>query len=143
MLTLRSTTGAELRNNWDFVEQGLKTVIRKTNSNFIPADIYASILSKGLFLYWIVDDEYTVGFTVISEAATSYNGTKSLYVDHVYIESKYMRNALIEDLDLAFEDLAVKCDCTSLEFNSPRMGWGRRLRRMGWTPHTVVYKRDL
>jgi|SaaInl3SG_22_DNA_1037383.scaffolds.fasta_scaffold88631_1 hypothetical protein len=143
MLTLRSTTGAELRNNWDFVEQGLKTIIRKTNSNFIAADIYASIIAKGLFLYWIVDDEYTVGFTVVSEAATSYNGTKSLYLDHTYIDPKYMRSGLIEDLDLAFEDLAVKCDCTSLEFNSPRMGWGRRLKRIGWMPYTVVYKRDL
>lgn len=142
MITLRSTTGAELRNNWDFVEHGLKTVIRKTQSRFIPADIYASVLAKGLFLYWIVDESYTVGFTVVSEAA-EYNGNKSLYLDHTYIDPKYMRNGLLEELDLAFEDLAVKCDCKSLEFNSPRMGWGRRLKRMGWTPYTVVYKRDL
>ena len=87
--------------------------------------------------------EYTVGFTVISEAATSYDGKKSLYLDHTYIDPKHMRPGMMEDLDLAFEDLALKCDCSSLEFNSPRMGWGRRLRRMGWIPYTVVYKRDL
>jgi len=143
MLTLRSTSGAELRNNWPWVEHGIQTIIRKTGSEFIAADIYAAIMLKNLFLYWIVEDAYTIGFTVVSEADTAYNGAKSLYLDHTYVDTKYMRDGLLEDLDLAFGDLAVKCDCTSLEFNSPRMGWGRRLKRMGWKPYTVVYKRDL
>jgi hypothetical protein len=143
MLTLRSASRAELRNNWPWVETGLSTIVKKTGSEFIAADIYAEIIMKRLFLYWIVDGEYTVGFTVVSEATTTYSGSKALYLDHTYVDPRYMRDGLLEDLDFAFEDLAVKCDCTSLEFNSPRMGWGRRLKRMGWKPYTVVYKRDL
>lgn len=143
MINVRPATLDEIRANWDFFEHGINTVIQKTSGGFIAADIYASISAKGLFLYWIIDEGETVGFTILSEAATSYDGKKALYLDHTYIDPKLTRSGMMEDLDVALEDLAVKCDCSRLEFNSPRMGWGRRLRRMGWEPLTVVYKRDL
>lgn len=143
MISLYPAEIVEVRKNWEFVEKGISTIIAKTGTGFIPADIYAQILSRQLFLYWLVDGTDTIGFTVLSEAVTSYEGTKALYLDHTYIDPKYMRSSILEDFDAALEDLAKQLGCARLEFNSSRIGWGRRLRRIGWQPYTVVYKRDL
>ena len=48
MLILRSTSGAELRNNWGWVEKGLQTIIRKTGSDFIAADVYSQLMYETL-----------------------------------------------------------------------------------------------
>ena len=143
MVSLYSADLHDVRTNWSFVEEGLNKVIEKTGSEFIPADIYTLISNKNLFLYWIVDGTDTIGFTIVSEVVTSYEGKKSLYLDHTYIDSKFMKRNTIEEFDVAVEELAKSIHCNRLEFNSSRIGWGRRIRRMGWTPTTVVYKRDL
>jgi GNAT superfamily N-acetyltransferase len=129
--------------NWDFVEDGLTKVIGKTGAGFIPADVYTLISNKNLFLYWLIDGTDTIGFTILSEVVTNYEGTKALYLDHTYVDPKFMKRNTMEEFDAALEDLAKKIGCARLEFNSSRIGWGRRIRRMGWEPVTVVYKRDL
>jgi hypothetical protein len=143
MISLYSADLDDVRMNWDFVEDGLSKVIAKTGAGFIPADIYALISSKNLFLYWLLDGPDTIGFTILSEVVTNYEGKKALYLDHTYVDPKFMKRSTMEEFDAALEDLAEKVGCARLEFNSSRIGWGRRLRRMGWEPVTVVYKRDL
>lgn len=143
MISLYSADIDDVRTNWSFVEEGINAIINKTGSGFIAADIYASILSRQLFLYWLADGSDTIGFTVLSTAATGYDGSKALYLDHTYIDPKFMRAGVIEELDAAVEDIAREIGCARLEFNSSRIGWGKRLRRIGWQPYTVVYKRDL
>ena len=144
MVSLYSADLADVRINWDFVETGLKTIIGKNASDFIPADIYAAIANKELFLYWLISGTDTIGFGVFSVGDTSYSKSKALYIDHGYVDPKYKmgwRDSV--ELDAALEDLAKAIGCARLEFNSPRMGWGRRLRKLGWQPLTVTYKRDL
>lgn len=143
MISLYSADLDDVRMNWDFVEDGLKKIIGKTGAGFIPADIYTLISNKNLFLYWLVDGTDTIGFTVLSEVVTNYEGKKALYLDHTYVDPKFMKRSTMEEFDAALEDLARKVGCARLEFNSSRIGWGRRIRRMGWEPVTVVYKRDL
>jgi hypothetical protein len=143
MLIIRAAEPQQLRNNWGFVEEGLNAVIRKTHAEFIAADVYAAIMAQRVWLYWVIDGEYTIGFVVLSDLVETYTGKKTLFAEQVYFDPKYMRDNLPEELDAALEELAVKCGCKSLEGNSPRMGAGRRLRRLGYQPVTVTYKRDL
>jgi len=143
MISLYGANLDDVRMNWEFVEDGLNNVINKTGAGFIPADIYAAIASKQLVLYWLLDGTDTIGFTVLSEVVTNYEGKKALYLDHTFIDPQCMRRNTLEEFDIALEDLAKQIGCERLEFNSSRIGWGRRIRRMGWQPVTVVYKRDL
>ena len=143
MLIIRPADLQQIRTSWEFVENGLKAVIRKTHAEFIPADVYAAIAAQKVWLYWVIDEEYTIGFAVLSEYAETYTGKKTLFAEQIYFDPEAMRDNLPEELDAVLEELAVKCNCNSLEGNSPRMGAGRRLRRLGYQPITVTYKRDL
>lgn len=143
MLYVRRAEAHQLRASWDFVEAGLRAVIKKTHAEFIPADVYAAVMAQKVWLYWVISGEYTVGFVVLSDYDETYTGRKTLFAEQVYFDPSYAQDNLPEELDAALEELAVKCGCTSLECNSPRMGAGRRLRRLGYQPITVTYKRDL
>lgn len=145
MLYLRSASTPEIRGNWKFIEHGLEKVIEKGAGEFIPADIYAAIIARTTFLYWVEDPYYlegskAAGFVVLSEVNTSYDGVKSLFVEQAYIRPEAGRETLMDELVNSLADLAKQVECGRVEFSSPRMGWGRKLRKFGFSPISVNYE---
>ena len=145
MLYLRSASIPEIRGNWKFIEFGLEKVIEKAGEEFIPADIYSAIIARNTFLYWIEDPHYlegskSAGFVVLSEVNTGYDGVKSLFVEQTYIRPDASRTTLMEELVSSLADLAKQVECGRVEFSSPRMGWNRKLKKLGFVPTSVNYE---
>lgn len=141
MIYLKEETPQGVRAKWGFVENGLDQIIDKTESDFIPMDIYVGIVNKTMFLHWIYDEYKLIGFTILSVVRTSYKADeKSLSLDHTWVAKDA---SVLGELDKALDALARSLACSTIEFNSPRKGFLRAMQKLNWKPLCITYKRNV
>lgn len=94
---------------WAEVRAGLEKILEKTGEEWIPEDVYASILSGESFLF-----EIGTGFAVVQKK----NGLRGpfLFVWCLYMPNGNERSSVISALD----EMARQAGCKQIEFLSPR-----------------------
>jgi len=142
MVKLTPVTKDSLRRNYSYFEGGMQDIINKVKAKFIPADIYHQVLSGELNLFWVEDasDGERFGFTVLSQYASGYEKCPTLVVDHLWLRPGV---DVFLEFGAAVHDIAQETEMERLEFNSSRLGWGRRLKEFGFEPITVMYQRQV
>lgn len=137
MVELVPATKNEIRADYAYFEGGMSEVIRKVQASFVVADIYHHLMQESIHLYWIENGMDRLGFAIMSQYDGGYENVSTLVIDHLWL----MPGAdVFAETVAAGYDLASALEVERIEFNSARMGWGKRVKQLGFTPAFVTYQ---
>ena len=139
MIELVPATKSSVRKNYEYFHGGMTDIIKKVEGDFLPADIYHQLMLENIHLYWIEEEGGSdrLGFAILSQYESGYEKSPTLMIDQLWIRPG--ANVFLETV-AAGRELAQKIGVERMEFNSARMGWGRRARELGFTPVCVTYR---
>jgi hypothetical protein len=123
------THETDIRKWWPFVRDGLQRVQRHCVDDWIPEDVYASLIAGQSFLFIGQGKEPEIAIVV--SPAQSYGG---LYW-HVWTTAGERHDDYLPLL----EEHARRAGARRLTFFSPRRGWARK----GWALKQYHYERLL
>ncbi len=136
MLELVAATKNEVRENYSYFEGGMRDIIHKVKAEFLVADIYHHLMQESIHLYWIEEGMDRLGFAILSQYDSGYEKIPTLVIDHLWLSPGV--DVFSETLAAGY-DLASTLGVERIEFNSARLGWGRRVMQMGFRPAYVTY----
>ena len=99
-------------SEWKRVKSGLEKILEKAPDEWIPEDVYASVVSGQSFIF-----EIGTGFAVVQ--ASSYLRGKMLFVWCLYMPHGNTKESVIPALDM----IAKQAGCNLIRFHSSRDGW--------------------
>jgi len=137
MVELVPATKASIRKNYEYFHGGMMEIIRKVGAEFLPADIYHQLMAGEIHLYWVEDGADRYGFAILSQYDSGYERAPTLMIDHLWLRQGM--NVFAEAVAAGY-DLAAKIGVERIEFNSARLGWGRRVKELGFSPVCVTYR---
>jgi len=137
MVELIPATKASIRKNYEYFHGGMLEIIRKVRAEFLPADIYHQLMSGEIHLYWVEDGSDRLGFTILSQYDSGYERVPTLMIDHLWLRQGV--NVFAEAVAAGY-DLAAEIGVERIEFNSARLGWGKRVKELGFSPVCVTYR---
>jgi hypothetical protein len=115
-----------VRQTWPYVRQGLETVLQKSPEQWIPEDVYASLMAGKSVLWLLKRDEYCVGFLV--------GYAKE---DEFHIWCAYgMAGGELDKWFAILTDIARKGGAKRITFDSWRPGWNRVAKKLGFKPRS-------
>jgi len=115
----------DVRVNWPFVKKGLEHILRKTKEDWIPEDVYASLVSNRANLWLAVENDQALGFVV-----GYVNGNDF----HIWCAFGNLHGKL----QWWFTELEkiAKTQCTRITFDSWRPAWSRVAKELGFKPRS-------
>lgn len=119
----------EIKQNWDFVRFGLHKILRKSPEDWIPEDVYASIVCQKSVL-WLVksDNGHNEGFFILQPSG-----------DTCHIWCAWAVAPDLLDGGVAFiEQIARESGANKLTFDTNRIGWTKVATKLGFIPRTWV-----
>ena len=140
MVELVPATKNSLRENYEYFHGGMTAIIHKVDGDFLPADIYHQLMLGNIHLYWVEEGEDRLGFAILSEYESGYEKSPTLMIDHLWLRQG--ADTFPQAVAAGYE-LAQKLGVERIEFNSARLGWGRRVKELGFTPVCVTYRRQV
>jgi hypothetical protein len=111
-------------------------IIRKVQAKFVAADIYHHLMQGKVHLYWIEEGMDRLGFVILSQYDSGYEEMPTLVIDHLWLTPGL---DVFAEAIAAGHDLANKLGVERIEFNSARLGWGKRVKELGFEPAFVTY----
>lgn len=115
----------ELRKNWPYLKQGLLKILEKSPEDWIPEDVYASVMSHKCNIWLAVENDQAIGFIV-----------GYIKGDDFHIWCAYgALNGNIKQWFFDIEDIARK-QCKRITFDSWRPAWVRVARELGFKPRS-------
>jgi hypothetical protein len=128
----------ELQAFWDYVRPRLEIVSRRSKARWIPEDIYHALKAQTATLHiGEIGDEY-VGLVVLAPSLDFDGQTLTIWA--CYSEENHDVIELYEPEIVGF---AKRIKAKRLVFNSPRKGWGRRLKPHGYRPVSQCYEKEV
>lgn len=125
-----------LSDVWEWVREGCRRIIRKTNDDWFPEDVYTEIRTGAATLYLIYANHERVGF-LVTQIWPGYHAGPRLFVRALWGEPHAL--APIEnELMLAIANLAKESGCRAIRMNSPRR-WDTR----GWKLKQYIYELEV
>ena len=115
---------------WEFVENGLREVIRRTGEKWTPTHVLEALNYGRAHLF--IDDD---GFVVLQQAREDWTGTPLVHVWAMWFKpgtARAKESGLREWLD----DITQK----RVRMSSTREGWGRMLGP-DWEVERIIYRR--
>lgn len=112
----------QVRNHWWFVRKGLEHILRKSPENWIPEDVYASLVNNRANLWLWTENNQAVGFII------GYMVEDSFHIWCAYGKLSDLKTSFRE-----FEDI-VRTQCKRITFESWRPGWDKVARTLGFSP---------
>ncbi len=137
MVELIPATKASIRANFAYFEGGMADIIAKVRAEFVTADIYHHLMQGKVHLYWVEEGEDRLGFVILSQYDAGYEEVPTLVIDHLWLRPGV---DVFAEAVAAGYDLASTLGVERIEFNSARLGWGRRVKELGFTPSFVTYQ---
>lgn len=139
MVTYRLIPPADLRGVWPTVKPGIDKCAFHAFGEWIAEDVYLSIQTGGASIYiWFVDGEYA-GLTVLSKKP-DFDGVNA-HIWCLYVEPQYGK--YIDQNMKEVEQIASKNGCKRLTFHSPRKGWDRRVKTLGFVPTYTIFSKEV
>jgi hypothetical protein len=115
---------------WEFVEAGLKEIIRKTGEKWTPVHVLQALNQSRAHLF-ICDD----GFFVLQPIAEDWTATPLIHVWAMWFKPGLAR-AREQELRGWLDEITGK----RVRMSSPLKGWGRMLGP-DWEVERVIYRR--
>lgn len=112
----------DVRKNWQFVKKGVERILMKSPENWIPEDIYASLVNNRANLWLWIENEQAVGFII-----------GYVVEDNFHIWCAYGKLSDLQESFKQFEDI-VGVHCKRITFESWRPGWDKVARTLGFKP---------
>lgn len=118
----------DLRNWWKFVKPGLEDILKKSPEYWIPEDIYADCYSGKAMLWVFSENNYPVGFAVLT------NRGESLHCWCGWANSVGHFKSAVK----CVSEIAKAGGSKFVTFESWRSGWERLAPKFGFKPRTWV-----
>lgn len=132
--TLRLVRPDELHSVWPMILEGLYKVERRSESHWIPEDIYTAVRMGHSTLHLAYIDGAYVGFFVLT-VSTVWDG-KVLHIWCGYTNHPDGMELFMPKID------KLARGCRRITFWSPRK-WERRIKNFGFVPKQVEYVKEL
>ncbi|MDE2232861.1 MAG: hypothetical protein KGJ90_01900 [Patescibacteria group bacterium] len=123
---------------WAFIKHGLEMVKAKigNRAKWTPMHVRQAILAGNSELWLGVDGEKPVGFYVLSVVNDPFiHIPVSLFIWVAYGEELHLIELGMPYIIARAKELGLQ----TIEFLSPRQGWGRRLENLGFDVSEVVW----
>ena len=129
----------DVRAAYTNIEADLRTVMRKSYSDWIPADVYASLREGKAELVVAYKKEQYAGFLALS-MLNDFSGEKKLFIWVAYANPKY--NIVAETFKF-LDNIAENSNLIAIEFDSSRSGWMRTAKQHGYEAITRTYRKEV
>ena len=116
----------DLHKYWPEVKHGLENVLKKSNGDWIPEDVYTAIKNNTSTLH-LVDE----GFVVLTPK-NDYDGVT------LFVWVAYGHGVVWEKYRPEIELMARQIKAKRIRFESSRKGWGKRYKYV-----TSIYEKEL
>ena len=128
----------KLRNVWETVKPGLEETARKAPGGWIVEDVYMSLKTGDSVLHLVTAESYYRGF-MISKSVESMEGKMLL----LWIMQGNGEGDLMTDNFDQIKEWAANIGALKIQFQSPRKGWARVAKKLGFHPTMTIYECDV
>lgn len=129
----------DLQFVYEEIKEKLRYIVKKSDSDWVPADIYVALKNNKAELYVAYKEDDNVGF-IITENHPNLGGGPTLFVWAAYQDPKYGYTKNGFEL---LERLAEEIKADSIEFETSRPGWQKVAPKHGFKLVSYTYRRDL
>lgn len=129
----------DLQFVYDEIEEKLRYIIKKSYSDWLPADIYVALKNKDADLYIGYKRDENVGF-IVTSTQQNHGGGPTLYVWAAYQDPKY---GYAKNGFELLEKLASELQADNIEFQTSREGWSKVAPAHGYKLVSYVYRKDM
>lgn len=128
----------KLRGVWGLVRAGLEKVRDSTSESWIPEDAYLAIMAGSSHLHLgMVGDKYQ-GFLVTTPQQTV--DGKAL---HIWVCYSVAGESLLDQGITQIEEWARTMQASRITFYSPRRGWDKAGEKIGFSPVSTIYAKEV
>lgn len=139
MVSYRLISPNDLRRLWPTVKPGIDQCAHHAFGDWISEDVYTAVQNNAATLYlWMVDGNYA-GVIVLSKKP-QFDGVNA-HIWALYVEPQY--GQYIDENMKEIDEIARKNGCKRLTFHSPRKGWDRRVKRLGFVPTYTIFEKEV
>jgi len=129
----------DLQFVYEEIEEKLRYVIKKSYSDWVPADIYVALKNKEADLYIGYEGDKSVGF-IVTSTQQNHGGGPTLFVWAAYQDPKC--NYSKSGFNL-LDKLAEELQADNIEFQTSRKGWSKVAPKQGYKLVSYVYRKDM
>jgi len=129
----------DLQFVYEDIEEKLRYIIKKSNSDWLPADVYVGLKTKQADLYIAYEGDENIGF-IITENHPNIGGGPTLFVLAAYQDPKYDQSKHGYEL---LDRLAEELKADNIEFETSRSGWQKVAPKHGFKLVSYTYRKDL
>ena len=138
-VTMQPVSPAQLHDIWGVVRSEMEVAASHSLGEWIPEDCYSGIQQGVLSLFlWIVDSRYA-GFIVLQKKQL-FSGPV-LHIFALYVIDEY--GEYIDANMTQVDAIATKIGAKKITFQSPRRGWERRCKSLGFEAKSINYEREV
>lgn len=130
-----------LRDHFGLIDEGVEAVLAYCPDECLNgADVYTAAVNGGCQIRLIRLDSKVIGF-MATYTVTDLAGNRSLFIWLLYLEPG-VPNVMAEVVE-ELEMIAQEEGCSALEFCTTRPAWERRLKKHGFAPHCVQFRKEV
>lgn len=130
-----------LRDHFALIDEGVEAVLAHCPGERLNgADVYTAAVNGGCHIRLVRVNSEVIGFMATYSVA-DLAGNRSLFVWLLYLEpgTPDVMGEVVEELGL----IAQEEGCSSVEFCTTRPAWERRLKKHGFAPHCIQFRKEV
>lgn len=128
-----------LRQAWKYVRGGLEIVKGRTEAHWLVEDVYTHLRNGSASLLLATRWNKPVGFCILTMTVNPFTVEKVGIIWVAYTFDLTVVNELLPQV----EGICKEAGCTHVSFQSPRIGWKRRLAKQGYELREYVFEKRL
>ena len=129
----------DLQFVYEEIEEKLRYIVKKSNSDWLPADVYVGLKTKQADLYIAYEGDKNVGF-IVTSTQQNHGGGPTLFIWAAWQDPKcnYTKNGFN-----LLDKLAEELQADNIEFQTSRKGWEKTAPKFGYKLVSYVYRKDM
>lgn len=129
---------AEIGDYWQTIKPGLIDTAEKAPGGWGPSDVFLQLANGQATLHLVIVEQHYRGF-IVSKIVNAHEGNKLL----IWLAHGDGSDDLMLDNVQQLKDWAKNIGAVKLQFQSPRKGWERVGKKLGFKVTQVVYEQDV
>ena len=123
---------------WQTIKGGLVETAEKAPGGWTPQDVFMQLVRGEATLHLVIVDKYYKGFLISKTIGT--NGSKGLLIWIMHGDGS--GNLMVDNMD-QIRDWARNIGAKRIQMQSPRKGWERVAKKLGFRVTQIVYEQDV
>jgi hypothetical protein len=138
-ISIEEIPQAEVKYSFETIEPDLKKIIKKSYSDWIPSDVYLSLVEEQSRLYMFYQEDTYIGF-IITQVLKNRSNESTLFIWASYQKPEYN----YRDIGFLFvEKLAEQLKVVAIEFETSREGWKKTAPKAGYDLISYTFRKEL